>query len=123
MIDAKLTAYAKGIMGETAACQYLTQSGMQMLERRWHAPCGEVDLIMLDGETLVFVEVKARERDSVSAAQQAITPAKQRRLINSARHYLSLHPEHGRRMIRFDVITLTKEGVCHIPNAFQGTEW
>ena len=123
MTDPTLTAYAKGVMGEAAARQHLMQSGMQPLERRWHSPCGEVDLIMLDGETLVFVEVKARERHSFSEAQQAVTSAKQRRLIDCARYYLSLHPEYGRRMIRFDVVTVTREGACHIPNAFQGSEW
>ena len=123
MTDQPLTAYAKGVMGETAACQYLMHKGMQPVQRRYHSPYGEVDLIMLDGETLVFVEVKARERLSPAEAQQSVTPAKQRRLIASARCYLGLHPEHARRMIRFDVVTATQMGIHHLANAFQGNEW
>lgn len=123
MTDPKLTAYAKGVMGETAACEHLMQKGMTPVQRRYHTPCGEVDLIMLEGETLVFVEVKARERGTLIDAQCSVTPAKQRRLIDSARYYLASYPEHARRMLRFDVVTVTKTGIHHIPNAFQGAEW
>ena len=81
------------------------------------------DLIMLDEKTLVFVEVKTREQSSLISAQQAVTPAKQRRLISSARCYLGEHPEYWHYTLRFDVVTVTKEGVHHIPHAFQGSEW
>lgn len=118
-----ISAYAKGVMGEIAACQHLVEQGMHLLKRRYRAPCGEIDLILLEGETLVFVEVKAREHSTLADAQFSVTPAKQRRLIDSARYYLSSHSEHAQRMIRFDVVTVTKEGIHHIPNAFQGAEW
>lgn len=110
-------------MGETAACEYLLRQGMHFLERRYRSYGGEIDLIMLDGDTLVLVEVKCRERSSSSDAQQAVTPAKQRRLIHAARCYLGEHPEHFQRPIRFDVIAVAADGFLHIPDAFQGSEW
>ena len=56
----KLTAYAKGVLGEDAARKHLESKGMVLLMRRYHSPDGEIDLVMRDGDTLVMVEVKAR---------------------------------------------------------------
>lgn len=119
----KVTAYAKGVMGETAACEYLLKRGMQMLDRRYRSPYGEIDLILLDGDVLAFVEVKARERGTAMTAQTAVTPQKQRRLVQTARCYLGEHPEYALHPMRFDVVTVARDGVYHIPNAFQGSEW
>lgn len=118
-----ISAYAKGVMGETAAQAYLEARGLETLVRRYRSPYGEIDLVLLEGEILVFAEVKTRERGSLASAQMAVTPAKQRRLIQTARCYLNEYPEHARRMMRFDVVTVAKDGVVHIPNAFQGSEW
>ena len=118
-----ISVYAKGVMGETAACDFLIARGLSPIQRRYHSPYGEIDLIMIDHEVLVFVEVKARERASTLSAQAAITPRKQRNLVNTARCYLSEHPEHGKRAVRFDVVTVTKDGIQHISNAFEGSEW
>lgn len=118
-----LPAYAKGVLGEAAVCDCLTDGGMELLERRFRSPFGEIDLVMLEGDTLVFVEVKLRTRGGTEAAQAAVTPAKCRRLIETARCYLGMHPEHEGRCIRFDVVTVSGEGIHHIPNAFSGSEW
>jgi len=118
-----LTAYAKGVMGENAAAQYLAEKGMQFVQRRWRCAAGEIDLIMLDGQTLVFVEVKARERLNRLQAQYAVSSDKQRRMIECVRWYVGQYAEHAGRMIRFDVITVAKDGILHIPNAFDGNAW
>lgn len=118
-----LTAYAKGVMGENAACDYLIQKGMQLLQRRYRSPYGEIDLILLHHSVLVFTEVKARETLGRMDAQYAVTPAKQRRLIQTARCYLGEHPEYTSCVIRFDVITVARDGILHLPDAFQGSEW
>lgn len=118
-----INTYAKGVMGENAACEYLLRRGMELLMRRFHSPFGEIDLIMLDDCELVFIEVKTRERGDARQALMAITPAKQKRLIQTARCFLSEHPEHLERVMRFDAIALTPEGIVHLPNAFQGAEW
>ena len=119
----KLSAYAKGVMGENTACDYLLRQGMQFVDRRYRSPYGEIDLILRSGPVLVFAEVKARETLSRMTAQYAVTPAKQKRLIQTARCYLGDHPECAACVLRFDVITVAKDGILHIPDAFQGTEW
>ena len=118
-----LSAYAKGVMGENAACHYLMTKGMKAVDRRWRSPYGEIDLVMLDGDVLVFVEVKARETTGRVQAQFAVTPAKQRRMMETVRFYLGEHPEHVARMMRFDVVTVAVDGILHVPNAFEGTAW
>ena len=118
-----LPAYAKGVLGEAAVCDRLTDGGMELLERRVRSPFGEIDLIMLDGDVLAFVEVKLRTRGGTEAGQAAVTPLKRRRMVEAARCYLGAHPEHAGRCVRFDVVTVTAEGVRHVPDAFSGCEW
>ena len=118
-----LSAYAKGVMGENAALACLEQKGMEMLDRRYRSPRGEIDLVMLDADVLVFVEVKARETLGRSETQYAITPAKQRRMMETVRYYLGDHCEHAQRMMRFDVVTVARDGILHLPNAFEGEAW
>lgn len=112
--------YETGLHGEEIAEQYLTGQGMKCLERRYREKVGEIDLIMEDGDCLVFVEVKSR----FSSAEQgsgltAVTYAKQRRIARCALLYQMKHdPEHSKAM-RFDVVEVNREGILHIPNAFQ----
>ena len=110
-------------MGETAACRFLTDKGMEVLDRRYRASRGELDLVMLDGDVLVIAEVKVRERMSSAMAQFALTGNKQRRVIDAARGYLGEHPEHSHRMVRFDAVIIGCDGIEHIPNAFEGAAW
>ncbi len=121
MIDKCVSAYAKGVMGENAALDYLQNRGMELLERRFRSPVGEIDLIMRDGGTLAFVEVKTRERASGESALLAVDTRKRDRLVRTARCYLGEHPFAG--AIRFDVLIVTREGVRLIENAFEGREW
>ena len=118
-----ITAYAKGVMGEAAACDYLIARGLSPIHRRYHCAYGEIDLILQKDDLLVFAEVKCREHASHQNAQYAVTKQKQRRLIDTARCFLGEHPEYASCMLRFDVVTVTKNGIIHIPNAFEGTEW
>lgn len=117
----EFSAYQKGLRGEAQACEYLCQRGMVPLFKRYHSPFGEIDLIMRDGETLVFVEVKARTRGRAYEGANAVGYEKQRRMIQTARQYLSEHPDAC--PIRFDVVELTKDGIQHLSNAFEGKEW
>lgn len=123
MTEKPLSSYASGVMGEIAACDALCQMGMEPLCRRFRSPYGEIDLILLDGETLVFVEVKARPNGTFADGQYAVTPAKRRRLIQTARCFLGEHPEHAERMIRFDIAVVASDGIHHLRNAFEGSEW
>lgn len=117
----KLTAYTKGILGEDAARKYLESKGMVLLQQRYHSPYGEIDLVMLDGDCLVMAEVKARNNADLETCSYAITPVKQKRLCLTARCYLAEHPADV--PIRFDVVLIARNGILHIPNAFEGKEW
>lgn len=123
MHQPSISRYARGVMGEDTACACLQRQGMQLLERRYRGGQGEIDLILLDGDVLALVEVKTRERGTTMQGQWAVTPDKQRRMVSAACAYLGQHPEHAGRMVRFDIVTVTPEGVHHLPNAFTGAEW
>lgn len=111
--------YETGIQGESIAENYLLSKGMKCLERRHREKTGEIDLIMEDGETLVFVEVKARFSARRSGqGLESVNYAKQKRIAKTATLYLM---KHGwlRRPVRFDVIEINASEILHIPNAFQ----
>lgn len=107
-----------GIRGEARVESYLQALGMSTLARRYRGQDGEVDLIMQDGETVVFVEVKARPNARAGEGLLAVTPAKQRRLIHAALAFL-VEREWMERPVRFDVVEITSAGLRHVPNAFQ----
>ena len=114
--------YQAGLTGEAAAEAYLAAKGMSCLERRFRAMDGEVDLIMQEGDVIVFVEVKARPKGRHGDGLMAVTPAKQKRIVHAAGAYLMARDLFG-RPIRFDVVELCADGLYHVPNAFQPSAW
>jgi len=113
--------YDKGLAGEGRALEYLEQKGMRLVHKRYRAPGGEADLIMRDGDALVFVEVKLRNTGATGDGLIAVTKKKQRRIIKTALYYLSAHEHDG--PVRFDVVEETLGGIRHIKDAFQGKEF
>lgn len=98
-------------LGQTAedmACAFLRRRGLRLIERNYRCPRGEIDLVMQDGEQLVFVEVRYRRGGAFGGPQESITAKKQARLLAAARHYLATHS--GDPACRFDVIALSGEG-------------
>jgi len=79
---------------------------MQTLERNYQARSGEIDLIMRDGNTLVFTEVRYRGNDSHGTGAETVTLTKQRRIISTARRFLQHHPAEAARPCRFDVVSI-----------------
>lgn len=110
----------KSLLGQSAekrAEVFLSTHGLKLIARNWRCRFGEIDLIMQEGETRVFIEVRLRSRADFGGAAASVTPAKQKKLIASARQYLStlntLPP------CRFDVIALTGDAAPEwIKNAF-----
>ena len=113
----KKTTYNTGMTGETLAEEYLCSKGMTILTRRYRGADGEIDLVMQDGDILVFVEVKFRPTAKAGMGLMSVTPAKQRRLTHAAQHFL-IEREWNDRLVRFDVVEITQDGLLHIPNAF-----
>ena len=112
-----MTRYDKGISGEERAERYLAGLGYVPVARRVRAPGGEIDLVMRDGETLVFVEVKARPESPRGSGLAAVTPGKRRHILRAAEGYLVSREETG-SPVRFDVVEISRDGLLHIPNAF-----
>ena len=94
-----------GAAGERLAAQTLEARGYRLLATNWRCPYGELDVIAEDGAELVFVEVKTRRGTASGAPEEAITPAKRRRLLAAAQTYLA---EQGAEdhPYRFDVVAV-----------------
>lgn len=110
---------ARGIEGERLAQVYLEKKGYLLLERNYRAARCEIDLVMQDGETTVFVEVKARSSTFFGLGREAVTKKKQQNLVKAATAYAA---DHGllEASLRFDVaeVALPSGRVTHIENAF-----
>lgn len=94
-----------GIRGETAAAAYLQRIGMTIVDRNWRCQGGEVDIVALDGTELVLIEVKTRSSNRAGSPEEAVSPAKQKRLARLARMYMA-HADLDSCAVRFDVIAL-----------------
>ncbi|EKF74276.1 hypothetical protein A11A3_09760 [Alcanivorax hongdengensis A-11-3] len=94
----------RGERAEARASQWLCQQGLTLETRNFRCRQGEIDLVMLDRDTLVFVEVRWRNSRHFGGALASVDHHKQQRLIKAAQHYLARHPQHHHRPCRFDVL-------------------
>lgn len=94
-----------GAIFEERACGELTRAGLKLLARNYTTRYGELDLVMREGETIVFVEVRHRVRAGHGDALASITAIKQGRLIQTAELWLAAYPQHAHRTCRFDVVS------------------
>jgi putative endonuclease len=94
---------AVGAYGERVAVRTLEAAGMHVLDRNWRCRRGEIDIVALDGRTVVFCEVKTRRTATFGTPAEAVGPVKVRRLRGLAAAWLAEHPE-VRGEVRFDVI-------------------
>lgn len=110
----------RGREGEDAAADYLRRCGYRIVERNYAWRGGEIDIIASEGPVLVFVEVKARRghRFGPAPGHDAVDSRKQRRLAQTAQHYLSLK-RFGSRVCRFDVVVIQDGRIELIRNAFE----
>lgn len=110
--------HRKGVAAERLAARLLEREGYRVLEQRFRHHRHDVDLVARRGDTVVFVEVKARSGRRFGRGAEAVTGLKQRELVRCAAAWLQ---RHGRPMdvARFDVITLERGGVTWFQNAFR----
>ncbi len=94
-----------GKNGERIAAQYLQRKGYQIITSNFYKREGEIDIIVWDNATLVFVEVKTRRNLKYGRPEESITPAKQQKLIRASHYYLYQKKLFGINW-RLDVITL-----------------
>ena len=112
-----LSNRARGQWGEDLAVRHYRRSGYEVLDRNWRSPTGELDLVLFDGSTYVFSEVKARRTADFGPASAAVTVAKQRRIRQLAVEWLRAHDVHA-HSIRFDVVAITGTHLELIDDAF-----
>jgi len=95
----------RGIDAELACCKYLQRQGLKLLAKNYHGRRGELDLVMQDSNTVVFVEVRYRKSNAYGGALESITSSKQEKLRVTAEQYLQRETEliYG----RFDVVAMT----------------
>ncbi len=107
-----------GVEAEQIALNYLKKQGLTLIANNYSCRYGEIDLIMQEGKTIVFIEVRMRKNQQFGGAAFSITPSKQQKLIHTAQHFLA---QYGNPACRFDAILMTTAKIEHIEwikNAF-----
>lgn len=115
-----------GQQAEDLALNFLKQQGLNSVVRNYQCRTGEIDLIMREGQQLVFVEVRYRNNARFGSAAESVNVTKQQKLISCARHYLAREIDGQPPACRFDVVAIYPSGTEKsslqfdwIKNAFQ----
>ena len=98
---------------EDIAAEFLQRQGLELLVTNYRYRTGEIDLIMIDDQTLVFVEVKQRRDSQFGRPEESVGMAKQAKLRRTAASYLQRHDRSQSWPCRFDVVAIT--GSPHAP--------
>ena len=112
-----------GRSGEGHARRYLERKGFAFVAANWRCRAGELDLVMRDGDALVFVEVKTRHGEAVGRAEESITWAQGRRILAAAEWFLGEHEDLPCSGWRVDLVAITLDGrgaverITHWPDA------
>ena len=107
----------RGDLNEQAACKYLQRRGLKLICANYFSRFGEIDLIMRDNNTLVFVEVRYRRNQSFGGAVMSITPGKQRKISLTALDFLQKNKKTN-ALCRFDVVAISENNTEWIKSAF-----
>jgi putative endonuclease len=124
--DRLFPPHSLGQRGEDAAVRYLKRLGYTIIARGQRDKLGEIDIIAVDGRTIVFVEVKTRTSTEGGQPEEAVTTVKQQRMTRVALGYLRRHNllEYA---ARFDVVAITwpagerRPQIEHFVSAFEAT--
>ncbi len=112
----------RGAKAEERARIYLEQQGLRLVERNYRCRQGEIDLIMQDGKTLAFIEVRYRKGTGFGSPAESVTSAKQQRIAATAAHYLQSRKERKMPPCRFDMLAIVgpeQQNIDWIKDAFQ----
>lgn len=120
-----LTSKQSGANWEKTAESFLRSHGLKLLQRNFSSRFGEIDLIMEDEKTIVFIEVKYRANNQHGSGADAVTFHKQGRISRTAAWFLAKNPHRAEQFCRFDVISIdhirTDQGISWIKDAFYST--
>jgi putative endonuclease len=107
-----------GKKGEEQAAFALENAGMEIIAKNVRSKYGEIDIVALEGETIVFVEVKAWSAFGFEDLQYGLNVRKQRKIIKTAKYFLSENRKYSNMTIRFDVVFVNKTSITHLASAF-----
>jgi putative endonuclease len=107
-----------GDLAEEQALRYLLDAGLRLIDRQVDCRLGEIDLIMVEGHRIVFVEVRRRRSRAFGGAAASVTPAKQRRIRLAAQSWLQQHYGNRWPECRFDVCAIEGDTIDWIAGAF-----
>ncbi|HQU14912.1 MAG: YraN family protein [Chromatiales bacterium 21-64-14] len=111
-----------GRWAEDLACRYLQAQGLTLIERNYRCPAGEIDLVMEQQGSTVFIEVRYRRAPRFGTGAESVDARKRAKLLATALHYLQRDPVAARAPSRFDVVSMegarTGPRIRWIPNAF-----
>ncbi len=102
MLNVKKRAYYYGLFSEWAACLFLMIKGYRFIKHNYLTKVGQVDLIFMKGESLIFIEVKSRRNSKM--IENLISVKQKRHLINTANYFLSKNKIFSNNFVRFDAI-------------------
>ena len=109
----------QGQAAERIAAEYLTAKGLKLITSNYRSRFGEIDLIMQDSASLVFIEVRLRQNKKFGGAEESITASKQHKFVITAEYYMQ---QHGSQACRFDALLMDKadtKSITWIKNAFE----
>jgi len=114
-----------GNLGEGFAKGYLTRQGYRIVHAPFRCKIGEIDIIALDNDILVFLEVKTRRSNRFGSPLESVTPKKQRQIIKVAQFFLAYTRKPAFKLCRFDVLGIVQEPghsepkIIHAKDAFR----
>lgn len=121
MIDTTSKTHPRRATGnrfEGAALSFLRYRGLRLVQANFLCRHGEIDLIMREGATVVFVEVRYRRDARYGGALASVTAAKRRKLVSAAHLWLAWHPHEANRPCRFDVVAFEGDAPTWVRGAF-----
>ncbi len=107
-----------GNQKEELVAAWLKEQGVEILARNFYFHGGELDLVIKDGEYLCFIEVKYRKSTNYGYPEEAVTPSKQRKILQGAKVFLYKNHISSDTPCRFDVISVYQEEITWIKDAF-----
>jgi putative endonuclease len=107
-----------GRNGEEQAAAALEAAGMEIIAKNVRSRSGEIDIVALDGETIVFIEVKAWSVYGMEDLQYGLDLRKQQKIIKTAKYFLLENRKYSKMSIRFDVVFVKNNSITHLASAF-----
>lgn len=109
---------ARGDAGESLALEYLQQQGLTLAYRNYRCKMGEIDLILKQRNVWIFVEVRLRKSTLYGSAVETVTATKQRKIRNTAQHFMLNKGLSENTPVRFDVVGIDGSDIQWITGAF-----